>query len=103
MREDASSSQPPRSDVSAGVGIVGLAGLLGWIAFCRAFPDISTALDLPGPHARLAGPYAALCGLLASGVPMVLWSILVDKVHRPGSCWANRARHTVRGQSPSPS
>ena len=46
MREDASSSQPPRSDVSAGVGIVGLAGLLGWIAFCRAFPDISTALDL---------------------------------------------------------
>jgi len=82
MREDASSSQPPRSDVSAGVGIVGLAGLLGWIAFCRAFPDISTALDLPGPHARLAGPYAALCGLLASGVPMVLWSILVDKVHR---------------------
>ncbi|MBH1944524.1 DUF1295 domain-containing protein [Erythrobacter sp. YJ-T3-07] len=82
MREDASSSQPPRSDVSAGVGLVGLAGLLGWIAFCRAFPEISTALDLPGPHARLAGPYAALCGLLASGVPMVLWSILVDKVHR---------------------
>ena len=86
MREAANSNEhtrnPPRSDVSAGVGFVGLAGLLSWIVFCRAFPEIASALNLPVPHARLDGPYAALCGLLASGVPMVLWSVFVDKVHR---------------------
>jgi len=86
MREAANSNEhtrnPPRSDVSAGVGFVGLAGLLSWIVFCRAFPEIASALNLPVPHARLDGPYAALCGLLASGIPMVLWSVFVDKVHR---------------------
>ena len=84
----------PRSDVSAGVGLIGLAGLIGWIAFCRAFPEISAALDLPGPRGRLDGPYAALCGLLASGLPMVLWSIFVDKVHRRASTgidWSKKA------------
>ena len=82
MRNAAASPDCPRSDVSAGVGLVGLAGLLGWIAFCRAFPDISATFDLPGPRARLDGPYAALMGLVASGLPMVLWSVFVDKVHR---------------------
>lgn len=86
MREAASSSgnrtDLPRSDVSAGVGLVGLAGLLCWIVFCRAFPEISAALDLPGPRARLDGPYAALTALAFSGVPMVLWSVFIDKVHR---------------------
>ncbi|KQT31441.1 protein-S-isoprenylcysteine methyltransferase [Sphingomonas sp. Leaf412] len=28
------------------------------------------------------GPYAALVGVLACGIPMVLWSTAVDKVHR---------------------
>ncbi|MEL7686181.1 DUF1295 domain-containing protein [Citromicrobium bathyomarinum] len=82
MRDAATSSDCPRSDVSAAVGLVGLAGLLGWIAICRAFPDISAALDLPGPRARLDGPYAALLGLVASGLPMVVWSVFVDRVHR---------------------
>jgi len=31
---------------------------------------------------RLSGPYAALAALLFSGTPMVLWSVLVDRVHR---------------------
>ncbi|MBB3033169.1 methyltransferase family protein [Alteriqipengyuania lutimaris] len=86
--------EAPRSDVSAGVGLIGLAGLVGWIVFCRAFPEISAALDLPGPRARLDGPYAALCGLAASGVPMVLWSVFVDKVHRnpsTGLTWSKLA------------
>lgn len=90
----ATAKDPPRSDVSVGVGLAGLAGLIGWIAFCRAFPDISAALDLPGPRGRLDGPYAALCGLIASGVPMVLWSVFVDKVHRnpsTGLSWGTPA------------
>jgi len=72
----------PASDVSAGVGLSGLAGLLVWLLLCRNWGVIAGALALPGPHAPLAGPYAALAALVASGGPMVLWSILVDKVHR---------------------
>jgi protein-S-isoprenylcysteine O-methyltransferase Ste14 len=58
----------PTSAVSAMVGLVGLAGLFAWTAVARAF--------------ALTGPLAALTALLACGVPMLLWSILVDKVHR---------------------
>jgi protein-S-isoprenylcysteine O-methyltransferase Ste14 len=58
----------PRSAVSHGVGIAGLAGLLAWIVVAAI-----TGMD---------GPYAALVGLVACAVPMVLWSLLVDKVHR---------------------
>jgi protein-S-isoprenylcysteine O-methyltransferase Ste14 len=61
----------PRSAVSTGVGLVGLAGLLAWTAIGRNF--------------GMAGPYSALLALLACGVPMVLWSLLVDKVHRSPS------------------
>ncbi|MBI1403680.1 MAG: DUF1295 domain-containing protein [Porphyrobacter sp.] len=77
---------PPPSDVSAGVGLAGLAGLFGWIAFCRAFPAISQALGLSGVLAAdrgvLSGPYAALAAMLFTALPMTLWSVLVDKVHR---------------------
>ena len=31
---------------------------------------------------RMDGPNAALTSTIACGLPMVLWSILVDKVHR---------------------
>jgi protein-S-isoprenylcysteine O-methyltransferase Ste14 len=58
----------PRSAVSAMVGMVGLAGLLGWAAIARAF--------------GMVGPLASLAALVACAVPMLLWSILVDKVHR---------------------
>ncbi len=88
----------PASDVSHGVGLAGLAGLLAWIAFCRAFPAIADTLGLTGSlsSARgvLSGPYAALAAMLFTAVPMALWSLLVDKVHlRPstGIDWS-RAR-----------
>ena len=49
-------------------GVVGLAGLFLWVAVARVY--------------NMTGPLAALCGLLACGVPMVLWAVFVDKVHR---------------------
>src|SRR3546814_1697193 len=46
------------------------------------------------------GPNSAIASVLACGVPMVLWSVLVDKVHRnpsTGIDWAQRRpwRETV--------
>jgi len=58
----------PKSAVSNMVGIVGLAGLFAWTAAARAY--------------GMEGPLAGLTALLACGVPMVLWSVFVDKVHR---------------------
>ncbi len=59
----------PRSAVSHGVGIAGLAGLGLWTIF-------AWRQGMDGPH---AGIFAAV---VACGVPMMLWSLLVDKVHR---------------------
>ena len=73
---------PPRSDVSAGVGLAGLFGLLAWIVFCRNYAPIADLLGLPGPRGPLSGPYAALAAMLFSSGPMVLWSLCVDRVHR---------------------
>jgi hypothetical protein len=70
-------SRPP-SDVSPGVGLCGLAGLFGWLLVCRNW----AAFGLPGPQGPLSGPYAALAAVAFSAVPMVLWSLLVDKVQR---------------------
>ncbi|MFN9497208.1 MAG: protein-S-isoprenylcysteine methyltransferase, partial [Erythrobacteraceae bacterium] len=85
----------PPSDVSTGVGLVGLAGLLGWIAFCRSYPSIAEALGLTGPlspaRGVLSGPYAALAAMVFAALPMALWSVLVDKVHRrpsTGIAWS---------------
>ncbi len=58
----------PRSAVSSGVGVAGLVGLLGWFAVARYY-------DMDGEHSALASVF--FCGLA-----MVLWSLLVDKVHR---------------------
>ena len=64
------SARPPRpaSAVSHGVGLAGLVGSVAWIAFAR--------------WRHLDGPYAALFHLLCAGMPMLLWSVLVDRVHR---------------------
>lgn len=72
----------PVSDVSTGVGLAGLAGLFVWVLFCRNFPAIAESFGLEGPHGRLSGPYASLVSVFVVGVPMVAWSLLVDKVHR---------------------
>jgi protein-S-isoprenylcysteine O-methyltransferase Ste14 len=71
----------PVSDVSSAVGLAGLVGLLSWIIICRQWPEISQFIGLPGPQKVLAGPFAALAAVLFSGVPMILVSVLVDKVH----------------------
>jgi len=80
----------PASDVSTGVGLAGLAGLFAWIAVCRSYPEIAAMLGLQGglsgARGVLSGPYAALAAMLFTAAPMVLWSVLVDKVHlRPST------------------
>ncbi|MEO7248021.1 MAG: protein-S-isoprenylcysteine methyltransferase, partial [Novosphingobium sp.] len=81
----------PESDVSAGVGLSGLAGLALWICLAHFWPQIGAALALPGPREQLSGPNAALMGLAFAAAPMVVWSVLIDKVHRrrsTGIDWA---------------
>ncbi|WP_293880270.1 isoprenylcysteine carboxylmethyltransferase family protein [Sphingomonas sp.] len=71
----------PKSAVSTGVGLSGLAGLFLWFAIARQY--------------GLSGPFAALTNVAACGIPMVLWSLLVDRVHRnpsTGIDWDSPAR-----------
>ena len=83
MSADPASADPrPASDVSAPVGWLGVAGLSLWICLCHYWPQLVDALGLPGPRERLTGPYAALTGLVFTALPMVVWSLVVDKVHR---------------------
>jgi len=68
----------PRSAVSTGCGIAGLAGLLCWVGVARWY--------------GMDGPYAALANIASCGLPMVLWAVLVDKVHlnpSTGIDWTN--------------
>jgi hypothetical protein len=74
--------RPPRpaSAVSSGVGIAGMIGMLSWIAVARTY--------------GMDGPYSALVNIAACGIPMLLWSLLIDKVHRnpsTGIDWSVRA------------
>lgn len=61
----------PPSAVSHGVGIAGLAGLgiWTWVAW----------------HNGMNGPHAGIMAVVACAVPMLLWSVLVDRVHRRAS------------------
>ncbi|MEK7343029.1 MAG: DUF1295 domain-containing protein [Pseudomonadota bacterium] len=71
----------PPSAVSHGVGIAGLAGLAVWTLIAR--------------HFGMSGPNAGLAAVVACGLPMVLWSLVVDKVHRrvsTGIDWRGPAR-----------
>lgn len=72
----------PASDVSAGVGLSGLAALAAWLLVCRDWAAIAESFSLPGPHAPMSGPYASVATLFVTGLAMALWSVLVDKVHR---------------------
>jgi len=58
----------PRSAVNGAVGAAGLAGLFAWVLVAR--------------HYHIDGPYAAMLAVIACGLPMVGWSLLVDRVHR---------------------
>jgi len=57
--------------VSAGVGWAGMAGLAAWVVLAR--------------HYQLDGAYAAMAAVAACGVPMLGWSLVVDRVHRSPS------------------
>ena len=73
--------QCPPSAVSHGAGAAGLAGLALWVW-------IAWRVGMDGPH-------AGTMAVLACGMPMVLWSVLVDKVHRnpaTGIDWAGGLR-----------
>jgi Isoprenylcysteine carboxyl methyltransferase (ICMT) family len=83
----------PVSDVSAAVGISGMVGLGLWVMFARNWPTIAPMLGVEGHQEPLSGPYGALMCVLVAGIPMIAWSIFVDKVHlRPstGIDWSLR-------------
>ncbi|MPT47016.1 MAG: protein-S-isoprenylcysteine methyltransferase [Sphingobium sp.] len=61
----------PPSAVSHGVGFAGLVGLGLWTWAAWYY--------------GMSGPHAGIAAVLACGLPMVLWSVLVDKVHRRAS------------------
>ncbi len=85
----------PRSAVSHGVGLAGLVGLLGWLVFARTVgTDLATSPIAPMLAIGNADPamVAAYWSLIACGLPMILWSLLVDKVHLRASTgidWSN--------------
>jgi protein-S-isoprenylcysteine O-methyltransferase Ste14 len=65
---DTAADPKPRSAVSHGVGVAGLVGMFAWFFTAR--------------HFGMDGSWSALANVAACGVPMVLWSLFVDKVHR---------------------
>jgi hypothetical protein len=75
----------PASAVSTAVGLSGLAGLVLAVIVARNFGSIGAALGFRGWPALADGPYSAMVALVFCGMPMVLWSLLVDKVHRRSS------------------
>ena len=77
--------QRPASDVSGLTGLLGLGALAAWICLCHFWPELVLALGLPGPARRLDGVNAALAGLVIAALPMVLYEVLVAKVHRRAS------------------
>ena len=89
----------PASDVSAAVGFVGLATLAAWVMVCRNWPAIAPHFGFDPALGRLDGPYAALLGVVFSGLAMSVWSVVVEKVHRnasTGMAWDNpRPLHAV--------
>ena len=83
----------PASDVSASVSLAGVVALFAWLTVCREWAAIADAFALPGPHAPMSGPYAAVATLFFTGGAMALWSVLVEKVHRrpsTGIDWSQR-------------
>ena len=61
----------PKSAVSHGVGLAGLAGLALWTLVAR--------------HYGMDGPNAGLTAVVACGLPMVLWSLHVEQAEGVGA------------------
>ena len=71
----------PTSAVTGGVGFAGLFGLIAWTAFSW--------------FQGFDGPIPAMLSVLACGVPMLAWSLLVDRVYRApttGIDWDRQAQ-----------
>lgn len=82
----------PPSAVGHGVGFAGLAALIIWIIFSRNFGAVMTGLGVSPQFfgmdvmpQRADGRYFAFLCVVFCGIAMVLWSVLVDKVHRRAS------------------
>ena len=72
LTRGARSADPrPASAVSHGVGLAGLAGLCAWIGVAKAY--------------GMDGPLAGLTALVAAALPMIVWSLAIDRVHRRAS------------------
>ncbi len=75
----AMAAERPRSAVSTGVGVAGMAGLVGWFFLAR--------------HYGMDGPDSAMMSVVLCGVAMIIWSLAVDRVHRnpsTGIDWSMR-------------
>ncbi len=82
----------PRSAVSVSVGIAGLLGLIIWVLIAKNGAEIAAFFNVPDIVTGLGGqwtskgpmdgPWSALMSLVWCAVPMVLWSVFVDRVHR---------------------
>lgn len=81
----ATDNMRPASAVSNGAGLCGLAGLTFWVLVARNFGALAEAAGFPGFPARADGPSSALTALFFCGMPMVIWSVWKDKVHRRAS------------------
>jgi protein-S-isoprenylcysteine O-methyltransferase Ste14 len=68
LAQRAKADPRPRSAVSGAVGLVGLIGMTMWIVAAHVF--------------HMDGPYSALVNVAACALPMVIWSLAIDKVHR---------------------
>ncbi len=71
----------PKSAVSHGVGLSGLAGLFVFVLAARQFDFLKAWAASLTPYGWSVHWVSMLC-VVACGVPMVLWSVLIDKVHR---------------------
>lgn len=71
----------PKSAVSHGVGLAGLCGLVLFVVAARTWNPFPAWNAFAAPLG-LTSHWVSLGALLACGVPMVLWSVFVDKVHR---------------------
>jgi protein-S-isoprenylcysteine O-methyltransferase Ste14 len=66
--------------------MAGLVGLLTWFAVTLSagvgwIAELGTALGVDR-MAKDPAAYGALGGVIACGIPMVLWSVFIDRVHR---------------------